>query len=103
MARYSQMEPLAVRSGDKRPAISAGGFTKLAPSGRSVRLHDTGREAGLCRGRSSGSSAGVGREVLRGAELALERANRSTATLVALDGYGEDRDEQAISNARRAR
>ena len=41
--------------------------------------------------------------MLRGAELALERANRSTATLVALDGYGEDRDEQAISNARRAR
>jgi branched-chain amino acid transport system substrate-binding protein len=50
----------------------------------------------------TGPSGRVGREVLRGAELALERANRSGAALVALDGYGEDRDEQAFSNARRA-
>lgn len=50
----------------------------------------------------TGPARRVGREVLRGAELALERANHSGVALVALDGFGEDRDEQAISNAGRA-
>jgi branched-chain amino acid transport system substrate-binding protein len=50
----------------------------------------------------TGPAGRVGRELLRGAELALERANGSAAALLALDGFGEDRDEQAISNARRA-
>jgi ABC-type branched-subunit amino acid transport system substrate-binding protein len=50
----------------------------------------------------TGPTGRVGREVLRGAELALERANRSPPVLVALDGFGEDREEQAINNARRA-
>ena len=40
--------------------------------------------------------------MLRGAELALESANRSAAELVVLDSFGEDRDEQAIRNAQRA-
>ena len=48
-----------------------------------------------------GPAAEPGREVLRGAELALERADDSVE-LIALDSYGEDREEQAIANAKRA-
>jgi len=44
----------------------------------------------------------AGREVLRGAELALERANGTPVDLVTLDAFGEDREEQAAANARRA-
>jgi ABC-type branched-subunit amino acid transport system substrate-binding protein len=50
----------------------------------------------------SGPAARAGREVLRGAELAAERASDSGAELVVLDGFGKDREEQAIANARQA-
>jgi hypothetical protein len=38
--------------------------------------------------------------VLRGAELALEK--EAAAELVVLDSFGENREEQAAANARRA-
>ena len=41
----------------------------------------------------TGPAAGLGRAVLRGAELALEAAKRPAADLVALDSFGEDRDQ----------
>jgi branched-chain amino acid transport system substrate-binding protein len=41
--------------------------------------------------------------VLRGAQLALERHGGDAATeLIALDSFGADRDQQAVTNARRA-
>jgi len=43
-----------------------------------------------------------GREVLRGADLALERSGSAAVELVVLDSGGEDRDAQAAANARRA-
>jgi branched-chain amino acid transport system substrate-binding protein len=49
----------------------------------------------------TGPAAAAGREVLRGAELALESARRPVE-LVALDGFGEDREAQARANAERA-
>lgn len=49
----------------------------------------------------SGPAARLGRDVLRGARLALGRAD-AEVELVALDSFGEDRDEQAVANARRA-
>jgi branched-chain amino acid transport system substrate-binding protein len=45
--------------------------------------------------------ARLGRDVLRGAELALERDGPSVE-LVVLDSFGEDREERAAANARRA-
>jgi branched-chain amino acid transport system substrate-binding protein len=48
-----------------------------------------------------GPAAQAGREVLRGAELALERTESSVG-LISLDSFGEDREHQAIANARRA-
>jgi ABC-type branched-subunit amino acid transport system substrate-binding protein len=50
----------------------------------------------------TGPTAGAGRDVLRGAQLALEAANGTAPELVVLDGFGADRDGQAIANARRA-
>jgi branched-chain amino acid transport system substrate-binding protein len=50
----------------------------------------------------TGPAAGAGRDVLRGAQLALEVADASAPELVVLDGFGADRDVQAIANARRA-
>jgi branched-chain amino acid transport system substrate-binding protein len=50
----------------------------------------------------AGPAAGLGREVLRGAELALEAARRPAMEMVALDSFGDDREERAIANARRA-
>jgi branched-chain amino acid transport system substrate-binding protein len=50
----------------------------------------------------TGPAAGLGREVLRGAELALEAVNEEAVELVALDSFGDDREERAIVNARRA-
>jgi branched-chain amino acid transport system substrate-binding protein len=47
-----------------------------------------------------GPQGGAGRDVLRGAELALDRAGG--AELVVLDGFGEDRDAWAMAAARRA-
>jgi branched-chain amino acid transport system substrate-binding protein len=49
----------------------------------------------------SGPAARLGRDVLRGATLALERAG-ADAELVALDSSSEDREERAAANARRA-
>jgi branched-chain amino acid transport system substrate-binding protein len=49
----------------------------------------------------SGPAARLGRDLLRGARLALERSG-ADVELVALDSFGEDRDEQAAANARRA-
>jgi branched-chain amino acid transport system substrate-binding protein len=40
--------------------------------------------------------------VLRGAELALERSQEADVELIALDSFGEDREAQAVANARRA-
>jgi branched-chain amino acid transport system substrate-binding protein len=50
----------------------------------------------------TGPTAGVGRDVLRGAQIALEAAGGTAPELVVLDGFGADRDGQAIANARRA-
>jgi ABC-type branched-subunit amino acid transport system substrate-binding protein len=50
----------------------------------------------------TGPTAGAGRDVLRGAQLALEGADGGAAELVVLDGSGADRDQQAVANARRA-
>ena len=49
----------------------------------------------------TGPAARHGRDVLRGAELALESAG-GEVELVALDSFGVDRDQQAVANARRA-
>jgi branched-chain amino acid transport system substrate-binding protein len=50
----------------------------------------------------TGQAAGLGRAVLRGAELALEGAQMPAAELVALDSFGENREQRAIANAQRA-
>jgi ABC-type branched-subunit amino acid transport system substrate-binding protein len=50
----------------------------------------------------SGPLGAVGRDVLRGAELALEQAEDGTPELVALDAHGKDREAAAVANARRA-
>jgi branched-chain amino acid transport system substrate-binding protein len=50
----------------------------------------------------SGPSGPPAREVLRGAELELERRVPADVELVVLDSAGEDRDAQAVANARRA-
>jgi hypothetical protein len=50
----------------------------------------------------TGPVTGLGREVLRGAELALEAANEAAVELLAVDSFGDDREERAIVNARRA-
>jgi branched-chain amino acid transport system substrate-binding protein len=51
----------------------------------------------------TGPLARAGRDVLRGAQIALEAADGSAPELVVLDGgFGEDRDGQAIANARQA-
>ena len=50
----------------------------------------------------TGPAGRLGRDVLRGAELALERAEDAAVELVPLDSFGADREEQAIGNARRA-
>jgi len=50
----------------------------------------------------TGPAARAGRDVLRGTQLALEAANGAAVELVVLDGFGPDRDGQAIANARRA-
>ena len=50
----------------------------------------------------TGPAAGLGREVLRGAELALEAAKEPSLELLALDSFGQDREERATANSRRA-
>jgi branched-chain amino acid transport system substrate-binding protein len=50
----------------------------------------------------TGPTGPAGREVLRGAELALEGSAGTGVELVALDASGEDRDARAAANARRA-
>jgi branched-chain amino acid transport system substrate-binding protein len=50
----------------------------------------------------TGPAAGLGRDVLRGAELALEGAKERAVELVAFDSFGEDRERRATANARRA-
>jgi branched-chain amino acid transport system substrate-binding protein len=50
----------------------------------------------------SGPQGALGRDVLRGAELALERANGAAPELVVLDSFGADREAEAVENARRA-
>ena len=44
----------------------------------------------------------AGREVLRGADLALERATGTDVELVALDAFAANREARAVANARRA-
>ena len=50
----------------------------------------------------SGPQGALGRDVLRGAELALERADGAAPGLVALDSFGAVREAEALANARRA-
>jgi branched-chain amino acid transport system substrate-binding protein len=50
----------------------------------------------------TGPIARAGRDVLRGAQIAIEAAKGTVPELVVLDGFGEDRDAQAIANAQRA-
>ena len=50
----------------------------------------------------TGPTARLGRDVLRGAELALEREGNASVELIPLDSLGSDREQQAIENARRA-
>jgi branched-chain amino acid transport system substrate-binding protein len=50
----------------------------------------------------TGPQGALGREVLRGAELALERVERAAPELVPLDAHGADREAEAVANARRA-
>lgn len=50
----------------------------------------------------TGPLAAAGRDVLRGAELALEKARTPAPELELLDAFAEDRDAQAISIAHRA-
>jgi branched-chain amino acid transport system substrate-binding protein len=50
----------------------------------------------------TGPTAGAGRDVLRGAQVALEAGNDTAPELVVLDGSGTDRDARAIANAQRA-
>jgi branched-chain amino acid transport system substrate-binding protein len=50
----------------------------------------------------SGPWGAVGRDMLRGADLALERAGNHAAELVALECHGQDREAAAGANARRA-
>jgi branched-chain amino acid transport system substrate-binding protein len=49
-----------------------------------------------------GAAGGAGRDILRGAELALERSGAMNVELVALDSAGADREARAAANARRA-
>ena len=46
----------------------------------------------------SGPQGALGRDVLRGAELALERADGAAPGLVALDSFGADREAEALAN-----
>jgi branched-chain amino acid transport system substrate-binding protein len=48
----------------------------------------------------TGPIAHAGREVLRGAELALEQRSEPDVELVRLDSFGADRDHAAVRNAR---
>jgi branched-chain amino acid transport system substrate-binding protein len=50
----------------------------------------------------TGPAAHAGRDVLQGARVALEGANGAAPEVVVVDGFGADRDAQAIANARRA-
>ncbi|HXD69665.1 MAG TPA: ABC transporter substrate-binding protein [Gaiellales bacterium] len=49
-----------------------------------------------------GPAGAAGRDIVRGAELALDRAATPGVELVILDAWGEDRDARAVANARRA-
>ena len=49
-----------------------------------------------------GPAGAAGRDIVRGAELALARSARPGLELVTLDASGEDRDARAVANARRA-
>ena len=49
-----------------------------------------------------GAAGAAGRDILRGAELALDRAGTAGVELVALDSSGRDRDGRAAANARTA-
>ena len=49
-----------------------------------------------------GPAGAAGRDIVRGAELALGRAAAPGVELVILDAWDEDRDARAVANARRA-
>jgi branched-chain amino acid transport system substrate-binding protein len=49
-----------------------------------------------------GPAGAAGRDILRGAELALERSGAADVELVTLDSAGADREARAAANARRA-
>jgi ABC-type branched-subunit amino acid transport system substrate-binding protein len=49
-----------------------------------------------------GPAGGAGRDILRGAQLALERSGTTGVELAALDSFGADREARAVANARRA-
>jgi branched-chain amino acid transport system substrate-binding protein len=50
----------------------------------------------------NGPQGAAGRDVLRGAELALDRDRDGAPELVVLDGFGADRDGTGVANATRA-
>src|SRR5439155_24659772 len=50
----------------------------------------------------TGAAGSLGREVLRGAELAHERSQQADVELIALDSGGDRREALALANARRA-
>ncbi len=49
-----------------------------------------------------GPAGAAARDILRGAQLALEHTGTSDIELVALDSWAADRDARAVANARRA-
>jgi hypothetical protein len=72
----------------------------------SLRPRAQRSDGGLSRVYASlpltGAAGSPGREVLRGAELALERSQEADVELIALGSFGEDREALAVANARRA-
>ena len=49
-----------------------------------------------------GPAGAAGRDIARGAELALDRSTATGVELVTVDAWGDDRDARAVENARRA-
>jgi branched-chain amino acid transport system substrate-binding protein len=49
-----------------------------------------------------GAAGAAGRDILRGAELALDRSGAADVELVTLDSSGHDREARAVANAHRA-
>ena len=93
-----------------RPALGARGDDARGDRGDRRAARARGRGGRLMAGARvvaslplTGPAAPLGRDVLRGAELALARADDAGVELEALDSYDHhDRDERAAENAERA-